>query len=183
MPKQPVTIHDVTEADALDVALFKWRIGVCSNGADKDVLDLIKQRGKITPEHAKRAAVLFRDVIEETDDWWVLYVACKCGAIENNTKALQTFDAAIGEGWGTGRLKEAIANARRNGHGHGAQRATLAEQCADYSRIWEGIADKYAKGGPSDVIEAEAFRICADTLKKNPAVASVLARRAKAEAK
>ena len=102
------TIHDALEADALEIALMKWRIIVCADtDTSPEVLAQIKQRGGINPKHAQRAADLFN--VAGMESWWQIYVALKCAAITDGESALNVYDDAMALGWGTSRLKEAIA--------------------------------------------------------------------------
>ncbi len=171
--KKPiVTVRDVDEADALEIALTKWRIGVCAgtNGtASKQVLARIKQRGGINPKALKRAAELFKDVIETTDDWWTLYLTCKFAAIKDDARALGGFDTALANGWGTGRVKEYIADA--NGHS-AAHKPSHAEQIIN-------IIDKYSSTAVKAKYTAayDALNDITDELAALPAVRRALAKR------
>jgi hypothetical protein len=111
MAKQIATVKDATEADALEIALMKWRIGACADSdTPAEVLAQIKQRGGINPRYAKFAALWFH--LDDLDDWWSLYVALKCGGAVDERTAHKIFDDAIGLGWGTSRLKEAIKESK-----------------------------------------------------------------------
>mgnify|MGYP001339287006 CR=1 FL=1 len=127
------TIHDALEADALEIALMKWRIIVCADtDTSPEVLAQIKQRGGINPKHAKRAADLFD--INTMSDWWQIYVALKCAAITDGESALNVYDDAMALGWGTSRLKEAIA-ATKPPRAKRKADAAKCERCAEVKKI------------------------------------------------
>jgi len=124
------TIHDALEADALEIALMKWRIGVCADtDTSPEVLAQIKQRGGIKPSDARRAADLFD--IARMESWWQIYVALKCAAITDGESALNVYDDALALGWGTSRLKEAIAETKPQR----AKRKADADEDEDYSAL------------------------------------------------
>jgi hypothetical protein len=127
------TIHDALEADALEIALMKWRIGVCADtDTSPEVLAQIKQRGGIKPSDARRAADLFD--IARMESWWQIYVALKCAAITDGESALNVYDDALALGWGTSRLKEAIAETKPQRAKRKAD-ADKCERCAEVKKI------------------------------------------------
>lgn len=134
--KKPIiiTVHDATEANTLDVELFRWRIQNAEN-ADEQARQIIK-RGKIKAEDMANAARRFKDVITETDDWWVLYVAAQFGRIQDDEKSIELFDTALASGWGTGKIKKAVREA--NGDGDHKLKMVRCKRCQRLDEIMHG---------------------------------------------